>query len=314
MRSRRIVAVLAALALAASPLAASAEGAVPSPSTAGLPWWGWAVLLAAVSFAIGVVAVLGGIGGGVVFVPIVSSFFPFHLDFVRAAGLLIALAGSLAATPFQLRRGYAYVKLMLPAGVVSSVGALVGARVGLTLPTATVELVLGICVLGISVVMLLARNAELPAVEKSDPLAAALGIGGAYHEHSTGARVEWRVKNTPLGLLLTLGVGFLAGMLGLGAGWANVPVFNLVMGAPLKVAAATSTFLISVSNTSAAWIYLNGGAVLPVVVVPSIIGMVAGSRIGVRLASRLHPTAVRYAVVLLLAVAGIRSLWRGLQA
>ena len=43
--------------------------------------------------ALGVVAVPAGIGGGTLFVPIVGSFFPFHLDFVRGAGLLVALAG-----------------------------------------------------------------------------------------------------------------------------------------------------------------------------------------------------------------------------
>ena len=32
-------------------------------------------------------------GGGVLFVPIVGGFFPFNIDFVRGAGLLVALAG-----------------------------------------------------------------------------------------------------------------------------------------------------------------------------------------------------------------------------
>jgi len=53
-----------------------------------MEWWIWPLALFAVTFAIGVVAVLGGVGGGVLFVPIVGSFFPFHLDFVRGAGLL----------------------------------------------------------------------------------------------------------------------------------------------------------------------------------------------------------------------------------
>jgi uncharacterized membrane protein YfcA len=48
---------------------------------------------------LGVVSVVAGVGGGVLFVPIVSGLFPFHLDFVRGTGLLIALAGALAAGP-----------------------------------------------------------------------------------------------------------------------------------------------------------------------------------------------------------------------
>ena len=60
----------------------------------------------------------------------------------------------------------------------------------------------------------------------------------------------------------------MAGMFGLGAGWANVPVLNLVMGAPIKISVATSKFLLSITDTSAAWIYLNNGAVLPLMVRP----------------------------------------------
>lgn len=77
----------------------------------GLPWWIWPLALFAVSFAIGVVAVVAGVGGGVLFVPIVGSLFPFHLDFVRGAGLVFALAGTLAAGPTLLRHHVASLRL-----------------------------------------------------------------------------------------------------------------------------------------------------------------------------------------------------------
>jgi hypothetical protein len=92
---------------------------------AGMPWWVWPVVLFVVCFALGLVAVPAGIGGGVLFVPIVSGFFPFHLDFVRGAGLLVALAGALAAGPGLLRTGLADLRLALPFALVGSVGAIV---------------------------------------------------------------------------------------------------------------------------------------------------------------------------------------------
>src|SRR5436190_760695 len=55
-----------------------------------MPWWAWPILLFAITFLLGVISVVAGIGGGVLFVPIVGSFFPFHLDFVRGAGLVLA--------------------------------------------------------------------------------------------------------------------------------------------------------------------------------------------------------------------------------
>ena len=98
-----------------------------------VPWWVWPIALFAVSFAIGIVAVLAGVGGGVLFVPIVGSLFPFHLDFVRGAGLMFALAGTLAAGPPLLRAGMASVRLVLPLALVGSVGSFAGALVGFAL-------------------------------------------------------------------------------------------------------------------------------------------------------------------------------------
>jgi hypothetical protein len=57
-------------------------------------WWVWPLGLFVTCFLMGIVAVPAGIGGGTLFVPIVGSFFPFHLDFVRGAGLLVALASA----------------------------------------------------------------------------------------------------------------------------------------------------------------------------------------------------------------------------
>lgn len=104
----------------------------------------------------------------------------------------------------------------------------------------------------------------------------------------------------------------MAGMFGLGAGWANVPVLNLMMGAPLKVSVATSKFLLSITDTSAAWIYVNNGAVLPMMVVPSIIGIMLGSIVGVQILAKTKPAAVRYIVIAMLLFAGSRALLKGL--
>jgi uncharacterized membrane protein YfcA len=91
-----------------------------------------------------------------------------------------------------------------------------------------------------------------------------------------------------------------------------VPVLNLMMGAPLKVSVATSKFLLSITDTSAAWIYINNGAVLPMMVVPSIIGIMLGSIVGVKILTKTKPAAVRYIVIFMLLFAGGRALLKGL--
>jgi len=107
--------VLAITILAASAVFASAEeAAMPPPTGPQAAWWVWALSLFVVTFVLGILAVLGGVGGGVLFVPIVGGFFPFHLDFVRGAGLLVALSDALAAGPGLLKRNLANLRLALP--------------------------------------------------------------------------------------------------------------------------------------------------------------------------------------------------------
>jgi hypothetical protein len=131
--------------------------------------------------------------------------------------------------------------------------------------------------------MFTAKKTAIPDVPQADNLSTALRICGIYHEPSSGQDINWKIHRTPTGLALFIVIGFMAGMFGLGAGWANVPALNLVMGVPLKISVATSKFLLSITDTSAAWIYVNKGCVIPMMVVPSLIGIMLGSLVGVRI-------------------------------
>ena len=277
-----------------------------------MEWWIWPLALFAVTFAMGIVAVLAGVGGGVLFVPIVGAFFPFHLDFVRAGGLLIALTSALSAAPSLLTNGLASLRLAMPLALVGSVTSIIGALVGLALPTDYVQIALGIAILGIALVMWRAGRSEHPEVRRPDALGAALGMHGVYHDPSLGRDVPWQVHRTPAAFVAFAGIGMLAGMFGLGAGWANVPALNLLMGAPLKLSVGTSGFLLSVVDTSAAWVYLNRGAVLPMLVVPSLIGVMLGAKVGARLLRVAPASVVRRIVLAVLLLAGGRALLRGL--
>ena len=82
-------------AVTPSPVAATTGDVQTAQVVDNHPWWFWPVALLFFCFILGIIAVMAGVGGGVLFVPLVSGFFPFHLDFVRGAGLLVALAGAL---------------------------------------------------------------------------------------------------------------------------------------------------------------------------------------------------------------------------
>lgn len=307
------VAVATDAALPAPPAepAEAVEPVEPAQPTDGHAWWFWPLTLLIVTFIMGVFAVLGGVGGGVLFVPIISGFFPFHLDFVRGTGLLVALAGALAAGPGLLKANLASLRLAIPVALIASTCAIAGAMLGLALPTNVIQTCLGATILGICVLMLTAKKSEVPDVEKADKLSSALTICGVYSEASSGKVIDWKIHRTPMGLGLFIIIGIMAGMFGLGAGWANVPVLNLVMGAPLKTSVATSKFLLSITDTSAAWIYINQGCVIPLMVVPSVVGIMLGSFVGVRLLRISKPTFIRWVVIVVLSFSAFKALQKG---
>ncbi|MFN0184273.1 MAG: sulfite exporter TauE/SafE family protein [Aquabacterium sp.] len=277
-----------------------------------IAWWIWPLALFGVCLLMGMLAVPAGIGGGSLFVPIVGSFFPFHLDFVRGAGLMVALASALAAAPTLMRGGLASLRLAMPLALLGSISAVAGAFIGLALPVQVVQTALGLLVLAIVLVMWRSKASTLDTPSEPDAWARALTLHGIYTDPNSGRAVPWGARRTPLGLLAFLCIGMLAGVFGLGAGWANVPALNLLMGVPLKLSAGTSGLILSLVDSSAAWVYLNQGAILPLLVVPSVLGVMLGAKIGAGLLQRWDAQLIRQLVIGTLLFAGLRALLKGL--
>jgi uncharacterized membrane protein YfcA len=303
------VVLVAALALLVwhAPAQAAPENMAPA-----WPWWVWPIVLFALTTTLGVLAALAGIGGGVLFVPIVTGLLPFlHIDFVRGAGLMVALSGALAAGPTLLRQNLAFLPLAIPIALVTSFSAIFGAMIGLAMPAHVVQILLGGVILGMFALMLFSTPSAPSRPEKRDPIAAFLGLRGSYFDAERGEMVDWEPRRMALGLVLFSGVGVMAGMFGLGAGWANVPVLTMVMGVPLKIAVGTSYFLLAITDTSAAWVYMNRGALIPLIIIPSALGIMLGAKFGAKLLVRAQPRLIRLVVLGVLLLAGLRAITKG---
>ena len=56
---------------------------------------------------------------------------------------------------------------------------------------------------------------------------------------------------------------------------------------------------------------MNNGCVIPLMVVPSVVGIMLGSFVGVRLMKIAKPTYIRWMVIGILAFAGFKALSKG---
>ncbi len=59
-----------------------------------------------------------------------------------------------------------------------------------------------------------------------------------------------------------------------------MPLMNLLMGVPLKVATGTSNFMIGVTATSAAFVRYANGDIDPLIAVPTALFVFLGARVG----------------------------------
>src|SRR4030095_10748378 len=98
--------------------------------------------------------------------------------------------------------------------------------------------------------------------------------------------VVYRVRRLPLGLSASFLAGYVSGTLGIGGGILKVPVLNAWCGVPMRAAAATSALLIGVTAAASAPQAFARGDVNAPIAAAAVIGVLMGSRLGLRFGSR----------------------------
>jgi len=257
------------------------------------------------SIIISVVGVLTGIGGGVIYTPLMLAFTPVDSLIVRATGILIALFGGLVASGPFMKTGIANLKLSIICTIAYGLGGFAGAQGAIYVAKnmgatgeGIIRMALGLIVLVIVVYFLTSgKKSELPEVKKVGPVAAWLNMTQPYFEQSTSNVINYKITRVRIGMIVLVGVGVLSGFFGMGAGWSIVPGLNMIMGVPLKVAAASSNLIIGLGDSITVWPYIHIGAIIPLFVAPWIVGKVIGGIIGAHILIRAKIGAVRFILI-----------------
>lgn len=273
------------------------------------------------SLLIAIVAVIGGVGGGVIFTPIMLGFTSVDTLLVRSTGLVVAMFSGLVSSGPFMKRGLADVRLVFYCAVPIIIGALTGARSAILLSEALgasgdaiVRLSLGVVLVGISLLFIFGGSqTEYPQPRRVDRFSQRLGLGASYWEESLGRPVSYQAVRTLVGWLLFLVVGFTGGFFGLGGGWAVVPVLNLLMSVPLKVSAASSGVLLAIGNGAAIWPYIVKGSLIAAIVAPWMLGQVIGGILGAHILARVNAGFVRILLIALLLLTSVKLIVRGVE-
>jgi uncharacterized membrane protein YfcA len=270
------------------------------------------LLLFATSVGTGAIGAMVGLGGGTLLVPILTIFFGINLHYAMGASLVSVIATSSGAAAGFLMLGLSNLRIGLFLAVPTILGALVGATLVGVVPARVLELIFGLAI-GLAGVITLRqpRGEERPTVD-ADPVAVSYTLEGAYYDHALGREVRYRAIAVRRGAAAMLGAGVLSGMLGIGAGAFTVLAMDSLMKLPMKVATATSNFLIGITAAASAAVFFGRGDVHPLVAGPVAIGVLLGAVIGTRILARLPNVTVRRLFLVVVFYLSASMILRGL--
>jgi uncharacterized membrane protein YfcA len=253
----------------------------------------------ALGLAIGTFGTLIGAGGGFILVPLLLLGYQFPpADAVGTSLSLVflnALSGSLAylrQRRVDLALGWRFAAATLP-------GAVGGAWVTRSLSSRTFGQAFGVLLIGVAVLLFLGRTAAPSSRAGARQI---VDASGETHHY----RVDvWK------GVLVSLAVGVISSVFGIGGGIIHVPFLIVVLGLPVHVATATSHFVLSISAFAGALTFLLLGHVhLPTVGLMGA-GILVGAQLGARMSIGTSAGVIRRVLAGSLAIVGARMVVMG---
>jgi hypothetical protein len=262
------------------------------------PWLIWLGLLT------GAYGTLIGIGGGVILVPALLLLYPGATpDTITAISLAAVFLNSLSGSIAYFRQRRIDYRSGLLFAMATVPGTIIGAWATHFLRRDVFSFIFGI------MLILLALFLQLRPREKKETTSPSPDGIVCTVVDDKGETFVYSY-NRPLGIALSFGVGFLAGLAGIGGGVILVPVLVYLLCFPTHIATATSHFTLTFSALAGSLTHAVAGSyaynwqVLPYLA----IGIIPGAQLGAWLSRKLQGITIIRFLALALALMGVRLL------
>jgi uncharacterized membrane protein YfcA len=265
--------------------------------------------LFAVSMAASALGGMLGMASGIFIVPILTMF--GHLDIRTAIGASIVsvIACSCgSAAPF-LKGRLTNIRLAIVLETATTLGALTGVVLAGTIP-ASFLFILFAAILLLSAQQMLARRGAPAAVPDMTAPGrwATLRLDSSYPDRVLGRDIAYKVERVPMAMLLMYGAGIISALLGIGSGVLKIPAMDTALRLPMKVASATSNFMIGVTAAASAGVYFMRGDIVASIAGPVALGSVAGAVLGAHILMAISNERIRLLFAVVLGVLALQML------
>ncbi len=262
------------------------------------------VWLLVIGFGVGTFGTLVGAGGGFLLVPLLALLEPtLPAESITSISLaVVAMNASSGAIAYarqrriDFRSGIAFAIATLP-------GSIAGALLTRTVSRSAFDAIFAVMLVALAVFIVVSHEDEPEAAPEGG------GWGHVLRELTDRSGNDYRYHvNVPLGVALSLGVGFVSSFLGIGGGVIHVPALVGLLRFPPHIATATSHFVLAIMATVGTGTHivagdfgdLGGQAVLLG------IGAIAGAQLGARISGRVHGVVIVRVLAVSLVFVGVR--------
>jgi uncharacterized membrane protein YfcA len=264
--------------------------------------------LVALGFAVGTYGTIIGLGGGFILVPALLLLYPeYDPEQVTAISLAVVCANTISGSIAYARQGRIDYLTGLIFAASSTPGVLAGVFLVGLVPERSFTIVFGLLLLALAVLALKGPSGAIrpPLTGRGVIVRSVAAPEGTY-------RYGYRLWQ---GILLSMGIGLVSSLFGIGGGAIHVPAMISVLHFPVQFAVATSQFIVAFMSGEGTAVHLAKGTLAGDQWVKAValgIGAVPGAQAGAQIARRMKArTIVRLLVAALLLLAG-RLLVKGI--
>ena len=277
------------------------------------------IVLLVVGLGVALITSMVGLGGGIIFVPVLLLFFQFPVKNAIPISLLAMMGNTISCSIAYIIQRRINYKLAFLYDVMDPAGVYVGA---LLVTILSENVILG-AIAGIIIVLgfTLVRKARSTNIKRGTSfdgqcLAEATEQGKKVEgqgdsENISPAPVDLarnvKISNIPAILTSSFGSGLVSGLAGLGGGITDTTTM-ILMGVPPRVAAPTSEFAMAFTNLIAVIVYTLMGNMVWEAAIPLMCGAIVGAQIGAHYSKKINSRNLIYILVGFAWFAAIRLL------
>jgi uncharacterized membrane protein YfcA len=266
-------------------------------------------ILIVVGFLVGTLGTLIGAGGGFLLVPLLIITHPgLSPEVVTAISIAIvacnAISGSVAYARFKridYKAGLLFAAFTIP-------GSIAGVYTTQYIPKTIFNIFFGVLLIVLAAFLFIKKVSSFsqPALSINDKK---LTTHLLTDKEGTSYQYSY---NQNIGIFISIIVGYLSPILGIGGGIIHVPALVNWLRFPVLIATATSHFILAIMATVSVIVHIANGNyndphVLRMVIGLSI-GVIAGAQLGALLSHKIHGNIIIRALAVCLGLVGLRIL------